>query len=113
LDAIPLRRAVTGVRLFETTGFGTDQSDRDYRAVAGFDVDQSDRDYRAVFEEAGLGTTDEPPEKVADRIRATGVRSAILAALDDWASCVGGDRRRWVLEVARRADDGPESAWQQ
>jgi tetratricopeptide (TPR) repeat protein len=25
----------------------------------------------------------------------------------------GGDRRRWVLEVARRADDGPESAWQQ
>jgi serine/threonine-protein kinase len=113
LDDIPMRRATTCVWQFGV-GFGLERPDRDYRAVTDFDTAQSDRDYRAAFEEAGLGTVDEPPRTVAGRVRASRVRWAILSALDDWATCAGtADRIWWVLEVARQADDGPESAWQQ
>jgi tetratricopeptide (TPR) repeat protein len=113
LDDIPLRRAATSVRFSGPEPLGIDRPDRDFRGYRGFDTDQSDRDYRAVFEEAGLGRVEEPPEAVADRVRSARVRGALLAALDDWVACVDDDRRQWVLEVARRADHGPESAWQQ
>ncbi len=112
LDDIPLRRAVTSVRMSQGAKLDTEKPGRPYRAATGFDMSQADREYRAAFEEGGLGTINEPPETVAGRVRASAVRGAILAALDDWVSCVRDDRRRWMFEVARRSDDGPESAWQ-
>jgi serine/threonine-protein kinase len=70
---------------------------------------QADRDYEGAFREAGLGKVHEAPEDVAARVKASAVRGALLAALDDWAvSATDKDRRRWLLEVARRADPDPE-----
>ena len=38
----------------------------------------------------------------------SGVRDAVVAALDDWASCAQERSRRvWVLEVGRQADQDP------
>jgi serine/threonine-protein kinase len=96
LDAIPMNRAESGGRLTGTRGF---------------DTGASDRDYQAAFKAAGLGTVDESPERVAERVRSTVIRRAIVAALDDWAACAESDRRRWVVEVARQSDTGPGSEW--
>jgi serine/threonine-protein kinase len=66
---------------------------------------QADRAYEREFRAAGLGGPDEPPEAVAERVRASGVRAALVAALDAWAVTTK-DRRRfdWALAVARSAD---------
>ncbi len=65
----------------------------------------ADRGYAAAFTEAGLGRVGDDPAAVARRVASSAVRDALVAALDDWAMCLRkGDRRRWVLEVARRAD---------
>jgi serine/threonine-protein kinase len=78
----------------------------------GFDGPQADRAYEAALQEAGLGTLDDPPEEVAARIRATGIRRAIVGALDDWAAVVTDVRRlTWILAVARLADPDPNSGW--
>jgi serine/threonine-protein kinase len=70
-----------------------------------FDDSRADRDYEDAFREAGLGEVHDDPEGVAARVRASAVRGALVAALDDWASCATDeDRRDWLLEVARRAD---------
>jgi tetratricopeptide (TPR) repeat protein len=76
-----------------------------------FDWAQAERDYEAVFREEGLGTPDDPPEQVAERVRATGVRRAVVGALDYWA--VSADKRRagWVFAVVRAADPDPGSGW--
>jgi tetratricopeptide (TPR) repeat protein len=77
-----------------------------------FDTAQADRDYEAAFRGAGLGTPDDPPEQVAERVRATGVRRAVVAALDRWAGYAPDDRRkRWAILVARSADPDPDSGW--
>ncbi len=90
LDAIRMNRAASG-----KDDFG--------RAQAG-------RDYQAAFAAAGLGTVDEPPARVAERIVATGMGCAIVEAIDDWVFCAT-DRGRvaWLLKVARLAD--PDPAW--
>jgi eukaryotic-like serine/threonine-protein kinase len=68
----------------------------------------ADREYAAAFAEAGLGRVEESAEAVAGRVKGSTVRGALVAALDDWASCAEGPARRvWVLEVARRADPEP------
>ena len=47
-------------------------------------------------------------ETVAARVSDSPVRKALVAALDDWASCTADPRRRaWLLEVARLADPDP------
>jgi serine/threonine-protein kinase len=69
----------------------------------------ADRDYERAFREAGLGKVHDDPAGVAARVRASAVRGALVAALDDWAvSVTDPGRRRWLLEVARRADPDPE-----
>ena len=70
-----------------------------------------DRDYQAAFEEAGLGTLDDPPELVAERVMARRVHRAVVAALDYWSLSNNADDRwrRWAQEVARKADRS--SAW--
>jgi tetratricopeptide (TPR) repeat protein len=72
---------------------------------------RADREYESEFRAAGLGGPDEPAEAVAERIRASGVRAALVAALDAWAMSTTDHRRRdWVRAVARSADQGGEWA---
>src|SRR5262249_18934734 len=51
------------------------------------------------------------PSLAAARVRASPIRRALVAAMDDWALCTNDEsRRRWILEIARRADPDP-SGW--
>jgi serine/threonine-protein kinase len=70
---------------------------------------RADRDYESEFRAAGLGGPDDPVEAVAERVRASGVRAVLVAALDAWAG-ITVDRRRqdWALAVARSADEGDD-----
>jgi serine/threonine-protein kinase len=73
-----------------------------------FNTPDVDRQYQDAFRNAGVGTVDEPPERVAARVHASPVRAALLAALDDWAFCFNDEPRRlWLLNVTRRADPDP------
>ncbi len=66
------------------------------------------RKYEAAFREAAVGTVQDDPAEVAARVTASPVHVALVAALDDWASCaLDRDQRAWVLAVARRADPNP------
>jgi serine/threonine-protein kinase len=68
----------------------------------------ADRDYEEVFREAGLGEVGDSAESVAARLFNSKVKEALVAALDDWASCAGKQsRREWILEIARLADPDP------
>jgi tetratricopeptide (TPR) repeat protein len=72
---------------------------------------RADREYESEFCAAGLGGPDEPAEAVAQRVRASGVRAALVAALDSWAEAAGSAQRRdWVRVVARSADQGGDWA---
>ena len=72
---------------------------------------RADREYEAEFRAAGLGGPDEPPEPVAERVRDSGVRAALVAALDTWALCTADPARRdWARAVAQGADQGGEWA---
>jgi serine/threonine-protein kinase len=65
----------------------------------------SDKAYEMVFAGEGLGSTDENPDVVADRIQKIAVRATLVAAVDDWAACCqDSGRQEWLLSVARRAD---------
>src|SRR5207253_693396 len=69
---------------------------------------QSDEEYEAAFRGAGLGQVNDPPEVVAARVKASDIRDALVAALDDWYTCTGDPPRQgWLLEVARQADRAP------
>jgi tetratricopeptide (TPR) repeat protein len=71
-----------------------------------FARDRADREFEAEFRAAGLGGPDEPAEAVAERVRASGVRAALVAALDAWAVTTKDQRRRdWARVVARSADE--------
>jgi serine/threonine-protein kinase len=74
--------------------------------VAGrFSFAQADRDYEVVFREARLAELQDDTERVAARVKASAVRGALVAALDDWALCVTDESRRgWLFDVARAAD---------
>jgi serine/threonine-protein kinase len=88
LDDIRLRRVTRGELAF-------------YKA-------QANGAYADAFEGAGLGTAREDPAMVAARVKASAVRPALVAALDDWAVCGGDkDERDWLLAVARQADPDP------
>jgi serine/threonine-protein kinase len=61
--------------------------------------------YVSVFAESGLGRVGDDSEVVAARVRESGVREEIVAALDDWANVTPDrDRRDWLLKVTRAAD---------
>ena len=65
--------------------------------------------YAEVFQQEGLGKVHDPPASVAAAVRASAVRGALVAALDDWATCIADDDEgNWLLEVARQADPDPE-----
>jgi serine/threonine-protein kinase len=88
LDSIRLKRATIVEGKFDTAG--------------------ADQSYEETLGEAGLGAVGGDAESAAAWVRHAGVREALVAALDDWASCAGTrSRRAWLLEVARRADTDP------
>jgi serine/threonine-protein kinase len=83
------------------------------KRVSSVEVDlnhaQADRDYEDAFREAGLGKVYDDPKGLAARVRASAVRGALVAALDDWSVYVTDPgRRSWLLEVARGADPDPQ-----
>ena len=56
----------------------------------------------------GSGRPGDDPAETAPRVRASPVRGALVAALDDWAACATDrDQQAWVLAVARQADPDP------
>jgi eukaryotic-like serine/threonine-protein kinase len=88
LDKIRLRRVTRGELAF-------------YKA-------QANQAYADAFAREGLGSVHDHPERVAARVKASAVRGALVAALDDWAACVADkDQRDWLLAVARHADPDP------
>jgi serine/threonine-protein kinase len=73
-----------------------------------FDFAGADQQYAAAFAEAGLGHEGDDVETVAARVKASAVREALVAALDDWAVCVADNgRSAWMLQVAWHADPDP------
>jgi eukaryotic-like serine/threonine-protein kinase len=76
-----------------------------------FGLATSDRDYEEAFRSTGIGQVFDDPEQVADRIRTSSIRNALVAALDHWSVCADDARRKhWVLAVASKADLDP-SGW--
>ena len=70
-----------------------------------FNNAQAEREYQTAFRDAGLGEPSDDPDGAAGRVKASAVRTPLVAALDDWAVCSpDGIRRDWVLRVARGAD---------
>jgi eukaryotic-like serine/threonine-protein kinase len=66
------------------------------------------RRYEEAFRDAGVGAPEDDPAEVATRVRASPVRGALVAALDDWAACAADrDQQAWVLAVVRQADPDP------
>ncbi len=89
LNAIRLRRVTRGELVF-------------YQA-------QADRDYQAAFRDGELASVNDHPARVAAVVRASPVRAALVAALEDWAvCCIDKARRDWLLEVVRQTDTDPE-----
>jgi tetratricopeptide (TPR) repeat protein len=79
--------------------------------VAGGDFawSRADGEYESEFRTAGLGGPDEPAEAVAARVRVSGVRAALVAALDAWALTTQDRRLRdWARSVARSADESSD-----
>jgi serine/threonine-protein kinase len=89
LDNIRLKRATRGDLAF-------------YRS-------QANEAYAEVFQQEALGKVHDPPASVAAAVRASAVRGSLVAALDDWATCIADDDEgNWLLEVARQVDPDPE-----
>jgi serine/threonine-protein kinase len=69
---------------------------------------QTSHHYAAAFLQSGFGKTLDDASGVGARIRASAIREALVAALDDWAVCaMSDDERRWLLQVAQIADPDP------
>ena len=80
-----------------------------HSADVRFNNAQADREYEKAFRDAALGEPPDDPGGAAGRVKASAVRTPLVAALDDWAVCSpDGIRRDWVLRVARGADP---NAW--
>ncbi len=77
--------------------------------VAGrMDAVGADRDYEEEFRAAGLGKVGGDVAAAAAWVRNASMRAAVVAALDDWASCAGNRQKGvWLLEVVRQADPDP------
>jgi serine/threonine-protein kinase len=64
--------------------------------------------YEKVFCAAGIGSPGDDPVRVAARVRASPVREALVAAMDDWAACASHpDQQKWIDLVLKNADPDP------
>jgi tetratricopeptide (TPR) repeat protein len=69
----------------------------------------ADRKYAEAFRAAKLGVPGDAVAKVAARIKATGTREVLLAALDDWAvRTEDPGRQSWLRQVAWAAEPNKE-----
>src|SRR5262249_32976258 len=69
---------------------------------------KADQQYLTAFEKSDLARVRDRPDVVAARVRASAVRLALIAALDDWAlSATDQCRRDWLLLIAREANPDP------
>jgi serine/threonine-protein kinase len=83
------------------------------RNRAAFDFEGADRSYAAAFASQDLDLKAMSPEDAARRIKTSGVRRQLVAALDDWAwvkDAMQAGSGKSLLAVARLADDDP---WRQ
>ena len=72
----------------------------------GHDFAASDKEYERAFREAGFDGIDRDPKVFAARIKASDIRNALLAAIDEWSLRARDTvRKRWALEVAQLADE--------
>jgi eukaryotic-like serine/threonine-protein kinase len=107
LDAIRLERALvkTPTGLLGVLTPLRIQATKDSDA---FGAETSSGHYQQAFRAAGIGSPGDDPAEVAARVRASPVRRALVAALDDWAACAGDrEQKAWVFAVVRRADPDP------
>ena len=73
-----------------------------------FDHAGADREYAAAFRAAGMPEAGGDAMAAAAWAAGSGVRDAVMAALDDWAFCAQErGRRDWLLQVGRWADPDP------
>src|SRR5262249_41014354 len=83
------------------------------RGELAFYKAQANPEYTDAFRQAGLRTADDNPSRVAERINASAVQGALVAAIYDWAVCAPDQtKRRWLLEVARRTE-GTQNGWRE
>jgi serine/threonine protein kinase/tetratricopeptide (TPR) repeat protein len=69
---------------------------------------KADQQYQTAFDKSGLAAVHERSDVVAARVKASSVRLALIAALDDWAVCATDKSRRdWLLLIAREAEPDP------
>ncbi|WP_020473558.1 protein kinase domain-containing protein [Zavarzinella formosa] len=81
------------------------------RVGTNLDFTKADEEYEAAFREAGLGQVGDPVDAVAARVKASNIRNALLAALDNWAGCAtDSSRRDWVADVTNQID-GNTTPW--
>jgi serine/threonine-protein kinase len=68
--------------------------------------------YPEAFRQAGFGEVGDDAATVAQRVRRSNVRQAVVDALDDWATWIGllNDEKgeAWLLDVTRQADPDPQ-----
>jgi serine/threonine-protein kinase len=70
---------------------------------------RADRQYMTAFENSGLAKVQDSTDVVAARVKASAVKMALNAALDDWAVCAADKSRRdWLLTITRQADPDPQ-----
>ncbi len=80
-------------------------------AVTGdFDPKSSADRYAEILREAGFVETGDDPERIAARIAASPIRTAVVEAIDDWVLC-SRDRPHisWLMAINRLCD--PDAAW--
>jgi tRNA A-37 threonylcarbamoyl transferase component Bud32 len=66
---------------------------------------QTDGEYKSAFRENGLGEVGEDCGTVAERIRETHIRDALVDALDEWSICTRDyNTLSWIVQVAEQAD---------
>jgi tetratricopeptide (TPR) repeat protein len=93
LDAIRYRKWVW------VTGVG---------GAGSFNTRNAPADYRQAFAERGLDLAALEPTEAARRLAEAGVKSELVAAVDDWALHEPNERiRDKLLAIARKADPGP------
>ncbi len=68
-------------------------------------------EYERAFQEAGYCAVGDDPAAVAERVKQSNVKQALIDALDDWALCADyclyDEQEAWVLDVTRKADPDP------
>ena len=73
-----------------------------------FEYEQLDKTYESVFHEFGYAEILGSPEPYAERIRKSDIRSAVVAALDNWSAIARTEpRRKWIIDLTELVDEDP------